>query len=88
MTRTKYWLSILLIPLVTGLISGYIARTDSESAALAFLSQAIMYYIAFGIPLIQFLRMRHLKFTWKEMLRSLVPFNRTKYRTRILFDPN
>ncbi|MDO1449119.1 hypothetical protein Q0590_22775 [Rhodocytophaga aerolata] len=87
MTRTKYWAILISIPVAIGLISNYIAYTSSSQQAQAFMWQALCYHILLCIPVTYFFRMRHLGFTWKEMLVSLVPFIGAKYRSKALFDP-
>lgn len=87
MTRTKYWLILISIPVVIGLISNYLAYTSSSQQAQAFMWQAMCYHILLFIPGTYFLRMRHLGFTWKEIAISLLPFIGANYRNKALFDP-
>ncbi len=87
MTRAKYWLLLTIVPVVIGLISRHIAQTDSLQTAQAFSWQAMIFVILVYIPVVGILRMRYLKFTWKEVMLSLVPFLGSTYKYKRLFNP-
>lgn len=76
MKKRTYWILIILPSVVVGLVSFFM----HESAAVRFVPKALIYVMAFYIPAISFLRMRYLKFTWKEMLLFFLPFTEARKR--------
>jgi hypothetical protein len=80
MTRRLYWSLILIPALLLVLVSGLFANDPAE-----FTAQGIMYIVA-TVPILGFLRMRYLKFTWKEMLLFFVPFISWPVKRRFYFE--
>lgn len=82
MNRTIYWIAILVSPV---LIAG-VSLIMPKETQMDFFTKALLYSIIFYIPLITFFRMRYLKFNYKQMLLSMVPFYGAKYRRMIYYE--
>ncbi len=85
MNLRKYWLLILIPPLLIGGVAYLIYRTSTQQDAQTFFINALIVNILIYIPIIGLLRMRYLKFTWKDFLLSFIPFYGIHYRTKRLF---
>ena len=72
MNRTIYFI-VLLLPFA---ILGSLFPTN-------FSSDILPYLIIFYIPVISILRMKFVKFTWIEILKSMIPFYGLKYRFKV-----
>lgn|GEM_PF-6835232 len=72
MTRTKFILLLTIPPLIVGNLFREI-----------FPVKILPFIIIFYIPLVTILRMRYVGMTWKEALKSFIPFYGFKYRFKL-----
>lgn len=49
----------------------------------SFTMSILPYLIILYVPTITIIRMKHIKFTWKEVLYSFIPFYGFKYRFKV-----
>ncbi len=48
-----------------------------------FPTHILPYLVIFYIPTVTILRMKYLKYSWKEIFKSFIPFYGVKYRFRV-----
>lgn len=86
MTRTKYWITLLLWPVTLGIVTVIMSKTSSPEEAQIFFAIAFQYSIILYLPLVFLLRARFLRLTWKEILIAMVPVYGHKLRYRIFYE--
>ncbi len=83
MNRTLFLLThFLILPIIVAGTAAFLP----EKIRMEFFGKYVMWTILIVFPLSSFLRMRYLKYTEKEMLKSIVPFWGEKLKWRQFSD--